>query len=65
MPRGCLQFVIVVFPDHTLLLFFTGSLIYLFTILDNMFLTAVRHEVNNLESSVVVQELELAINLAL
>ena len=30
-----------------------------------MFLTAVRHEVNNLESSVVVQELELAINLAL
>ena len=38
---------------------------YLFTVLDNMFLTAVRHEVNNLESSVVVQELELAINLAL
>ena len=30
-----------------------------------MFLTAVRHEVNNLESSVVVQELEFAINLAL
>ena len=30
-----------------------------------MFLTAVRHEVNNLESSVVIQELELAINLAL
>ena len=30
-----------------------------------MFLTAVRQEVNNLESSVVVQELELAINLAL
>ena len=30
-----------------------------------MFLTAVRHEVNNLECSVVVQELELAINLAL
>ena len=29
------------------------------------FLTAVRHEVNNLESSVVVQELELAMNLAL
>ena len=27
-----------------------------------MFLTAVRHEVNNLESFVVVQELELAIN---
>ena len=24
MPRGCLQFVIVVFPDHTHLLFFTG-----------------------------------------
>ena len=23
MPRGCLQFVIVVFPDHTHLLFFT------------------------------------------
>ena len=30
-----------------------------------MFLTAVRHEVNNLESSVVFQELEFAINLAL
>ena len=29
------------------------------------FLTAVRHEVNNLERSVVLQELELAINLAL
>ena len=29
------------------------------------FFTAVRHEVNNLESSVVVQELEPAINLAL
>ena len=38
---------------------------YFFTVLCNMFLTAVRHEVNNLESSVVVQELELAINLAL
>ena len=40
------------------------DLSYLFTVLDNMFLTAVRHEVNNLESFVVVQELELAINLA-
>ena len=30
-----------------------------------MFLTAVRHDVDDLESSVVVQELELAINLAL
>ena len=29
------------------------------------FLTAVRHEVNNLESSIVVQELEFAINRAL
>ena len=40
------------------------SLIYLFTVLNNMFLTAVKHEVNNLESSVVVKELESAINLA-
>ena len=24
VPRGCLQFVIVVFPDHTHLLFFKG-----------------------------------------
>ena len=24
VPRGCLQFVIVVFPDHTPLLFFSG-----------------------------------------
>ena len=30
-----------------------------------MILIAVRHEVNNLESSVVVQELEFAINRAL
>ena len=29
------------------------------------FLTAVRHKVNNLERSVVVQELELELNLAL
>ena len=26
VPRGCLQFVIVVFPDHTHLLFLKGSL---------------------------------------
>ena len=25
MPRGCLQFVIVVFPDHTHLLFFSNG----------------------------------------
>ena len=25
VPRGCLQFVIVVFPDHTHLLFFTNE----------------------------------------
>ena len=25
VPRGCLQFVIVVFPDHTHLLFFKGD----------------------------------------
>ena len=28
MPRGCLQFVIVVFPDHTHLLFLERSVIY-------------------------------------
>ena len=28
MPRGCLRFAIVVFPDHTLLLFFTYQTIY-------------------------------------
>ena len=37
---------------------------YLFTVLENMFLTAVRHEVNNLESFVVAHEQELAINIA-
>ena len=26
LPRGCLQFVIVVFPDHTHLLFFESKL---------------------------------------
>ena len=35
------------------------------TVFDYMFLTAVRNEVNNLESSVVIQQLEFAINLAL
>ena len=25
VPRGCLQFVIVVFPDHTHLLFFSNT----------------------------------------
>ena len=28
VPRGCLQFVIVVFPDHTHLQFFTGHIQY-------------------------------------
>ena len=28
VPRGCLQFVIVVFPDHTHLLFFSVNLIF-------------------------------------
>ena len=27
VPRGCLQFVIVVFPDHTHLLFFAANLL--------------------------------------
>ena len=27
MPRGCLQFVIVVIPDHTHLLFFTQMIL--------------------------------------
>ena len=63
VPRGCLQFVIVVFPDHTY--FFLPDLSYTFSqYLITFFLIAVRHENNNLESSVVVQELELAINLA-
>ena len=63
VPRGCLQFVIVVFPDHTHLLFLP-DLSYTFSqYLITCLFTAVRHEVNNLESSVIVQELELAINL--
>ena len=28
VPRGCLQFVIVVFPDHTHLLFFSDKKLY-------------------------------------
>ena len=31
VPRGCLHFVIVVFPDHTHLLFFTKSHLFLQT----------------------------------
>ena len=30
MPRGCLQFVIVVFPDHTHLLFLMGKRLAVF-----------------------------------
>ena len=45
---------------------FLPDLSYTFSqFLITYFLTAVRHEINSLESSVVVQELELAINLAL
>ena len=44
---------------------FHGSLIHFFTVLDNMFLTAVTHAVNSLGSSVVIQELVLAIHFAL
>ena len=44
---------------------FTWPFINFLTVSYDMFLTAVRHEVNNLESSVVVQELEFAINRAL
>ena len=29
VPQGCLQFVIVVFPDHTHLLFLSGFCLYL------------------------------------
>ena len=32
VPRGCLQFVIVVFPDHTHLLFFTNSFTHMFNV---------------------------------
>ena len=45
---------------------FLPDLSYTFSqYLTKCFLTAVRHEVNNLERSVVVQELELAVYLAL
>ena len=45
---------------------FLSDLTYTFSeYLTTCFLTAVRHEVNNSESPVVVQELEVAINLAL
>ena len=45
---------------------FSPDLSYTFSqYLITCFSTAVRHEVNNLESSVVEQELDLAINLAL
>ena len=33
VPRGCLQFVIVVFPDHTHLLFFKIIILEIFKIL--------------------------------
>ena len=36
VPRGCLQFVIVVFPDHTHSLFFIGNLMTLHTCLNDV-----------------------------
>ena len=39
VPRGCLQFVIVVFPDHTHLLFF---IIYLTALIKGIFGTHIR-----------------------
>ena len=35
VPRGCLQFVIVVFPDHTHLLFFKDMSYHLFCLVLN------------------------------
>ena len=45
VPRGCLQFVIVVFPDHTHLLFFIVS--FLWSITDTAFLNASVFEQNS------------------
>ena len=44
---------------------FTGPFTDFFTIFNNMVLIVVRQEVSNFDSSVVVHELELAINRAL
>ena len=38
VPRGCLQFVIVVFPDHTHLLFWKGRRVYEIYNTDNLLL---------------------------
>ena len=37
VPRGCLQFVIVVFPDHTRLLFFSLSLFLEFLLISESY----------------------------
>ena len=39
VPRGCLQFVIVVFPDHTHLLFLESNTIFKGRILSSTFFT--------------------------
>ena len=41
VPLGCLQFVIVVFPDHTHLLFFINSMIELIYFMMQQFLPGV------------------------
>ena len=38
VPRGCLQFVIVVFPDHTHLQFWKGGRVYEIYNTDNLLL---------------------------
>ena len=37
VPRGCLQFVIVVFPDHTHLLFLIRNLLFLIVVVEILF----------------------------
>ena len=60
-----LRFVIVALPGLFSYLFFLPDISKTVTIFNCMFLMAVRHEVNNLESSVVVQQLEFALHRAL
>ena len=38
VPRGCLRFVIVVFPDHTHLLFFSGLKLHVIGIYNTLLL---------------------------
>ena len=57
VPLGCLQFVIVVFPDHTHLLFFINSMIELIYFMMQQFLPGVTLHYTTLPHNLIKEKL--------